>query len=92
VGDKVLFIQKFEDLKGSLSSPMELGFQAKYGNIYSHHWHGDGYILVSFTGAFIVLLSSHQKEIGTELVLCDLKEEILRHCSFNSKRGLVFNI
>lgn len=87
VGEKTLYLLKFDDTNAT--SPMELGFQSRYGNILSHHWHGDGYILVSFMGGFVVLLSSHYKEIGTELVLCELKEDILRHCSLNVKCGWV---
>lgn len=84
VGEKTLYLLKFDDGQGSLT-PMELGFQNRYGNLVTHHWHGDGYILVSFSAGFIVLLSSHYKEIGTELVLCELKADPLRHACLNTK-------
>lgn len=85
--DKVLFLMKYDE--PSISSPMELGFQSRYGNIMSHFWHGDGYIVVVFVGGFIVLLSSHYREIGTELVLCELKDDVVRHAALNPKRGWV---
>lgn len=84
VGEKTLYLLKFDDGQGALA-PMELGFQARYGNLVTHHWHGDGYILVSFSAGFVVLLSSHYKEIGTELVLCELKADPLRHACLNTK-------
>lgn len=87
VGDRTLYLLKYDD--PAATSPMELGFQARYGNILSHFWHGDGYIVVIFVGGFIVLLSSHYKEIGTELVLCEMKEDIVRHAVLNVQRGWV---
>lgn len=87
VNEKTLFLTKFDD--PSMASPLELGFQARYGNILAHFWHGDGYIVLVFVGGFIVLLSSHHKEIGTELVLCELKDDIVRHAAFNPNRGWI---
>jgi len=86
VGEKTLYLLKLEDAS---STPMELGFQSRYGNLITHHWHGDGYLLVAFSAGFVVLLSSHHKEIGTELVLCELKHEPLRHTALNHQHSKV---
>lgn len=83
MSEKTLYMLKYEE--PSQYTPMELGFQSRYGNLVAHHWHGDGYILVSFSAGFIVLVSSHHKEIGTELILAELKSDPLRHTTLCSK-------
>ncbi|CAG7728859.1 unnamed protein product [Allacma fusca] len=83
VGEKTLYMLKYEE--PSQYTPMELGFQTRYGNLVAHHWHGDGYILVSFSAGFVVLVSSHHKEIGTELILAELKSDPLRYTTLCPK-------
>lgn len=48
-------------------SPTELGFQQKYGQLIQHKWFGDGLILLGFSLGFVVVISTHPKEVGQEL-------------------------
>eukprot|EP00743_Colponemidia_sp_Colp-15_P004281 GILK01004618.1.p1 GENE.GILK01004618.1~~GILK01004618.1.p1 ORF type:complete len:1398 (-),score=319.35 GILK01004618.1:169-4362(-) len=48
-------------------NPVELAFQQRYGNIESYRWYGDGYLVVGFSNGFVVMISTHMKEIGEEL-------------------------
>lgn len=48
-------------------NPIELAFQQRYGSIVSYKWYGDGYILIGFSGGFIISISTHLKEVGEEL-------------------------
>ncbi|CAH2063704.1 unnamed protein product, partial [Iphiclides podalirius] len=48
-------------------NPIELAFQQRYGSIVSYNWYGDGYILIGFSGGYIISISTHLKEVGEEL-------------------------
>ena len=48
-------------------SPLELAFQAKYGNIVSYRWFGDGRLLMGFVSGYFVVVSTDLKQIGQEL-------------------------
>ncbi|XP_032511924.2 WD repeat-containing protein 19 [Danaus plexippus] len=48
-------------------NPIELAFQQRYGVIVSYKWYGDGYILIGFSGGYIIAISTHIKEVGEEL-------------------------
>lgn len=48
-------------------SPVELAFQQKYGDIINYQWYGDGYIMIGFSNGYLIVVSTHAKEIGTEL-------------------------
>eukprot|EP01137_Pigoraptor_chileana_P005155 Opistho-2@47869 len=48
-------------------SPIELQFQARYGNIVSYRWYGDGYVMIGFSNGFLVVISTSIDEIGQEL-------------------------
>ncbi|XP_046853283.1 WD repeat-containing protein 19-like [Xenia sp. Carnegie-2017] len=63
VGKKTLLLFNIHDPE----NPIELAFQAKYGNIASYRWFGDGYIMIGFGSGFFVVISTHLKEIGQEL-------------------------
>ncbi|KAG8453594.1 hypothetical protein GDO86_000286, partial [Hymenochirus boettgeri] len=39
----------------------------RYGNLVSHKWYGDGYIMIGFSHGFFVVISTHMREIGQEL-------------------------
>lgn len=48
-------------------NPLELAFQAKYGNIVSYRWFGEGRLLMGFASGFFVVVSTDLKQIGQEL-------------------------
>jgi hypothetical protein len=43
-----------------------LAFQQQYGDIISHAWFGDGYMLVGFSEGYVVAISTLMQEIGEE--------------------------
>lgn len=49
------------------NNPYELEFERRYGNISTYHWFGDGYMVVGFSEGYMVLISTHMKEIGAEI-------------------------
>ena len=46
-------------------TPVELAFQAKYGNLITYRWFGDGYIALGFESGYLVVMSS--SEMAEEL-------------------------
>jgi hypothetical protein len=48
-------------------SPVELKFQAKYGNIVSFRWFADGFLLVAFSEGFVVAVNTSVDQLGEEL-------------------------
>ena len=47
--------------------PIELAFLENYGNIMKHAWFGEGYILLGFRNGYVVVVSSHSREINEEV-------------------------
>lgn len=47
--------------------PIELAFLDTYGPIMKHTWFGDGYILLGFKNGYVVVVSSHSREISEEV-------------------------
>lgn len=58
---KNIFLYSIDDP----DKPIELAFQAKYGDIVNYQWYGDGYIMIGFSNGWLVIISTHAKEIGT---------------------------
>ncbi|CAI2349778.1 unnamed protein product [Caenorhabditis sp. 36 PRJEB53466] len=50
-----------------MNDPANLQFQEKYGNILSYAWYNDGYILVGFDKGYIISVSGHKLEMGSEI-------------------------
>ncbi|KAM8842536.1 WD repeat-containing protein 19 [Synchiropus picturatus] len=63
VEKKILMLFSVNDPENRI----ELTFQRHYGNIVSHSWYGDGYILIGFSHGYFVVISTHIREIGQEL-------------------------
>ncbi|KAK2918993.1 WD repeat-containing protein 19 [Channa argus] len=63
VGKKILMIFNINDPENGI----RLTFEHHYGNIVSHRWFGDGYILIGFSHGYFVVISTHIREIGNEL-------------------------
>ena len=58
---KTLFLYNIDNP----DSPIELAFQSKYGEVVNYQWYGDGYIMIGFSHGFLIVISTHEKEIGT---------------------------
>eukprot|EP01062_Namystynia_karyoxenos_P004675 TRINITY_DN11665_c0_g1_i1.p1 TRINITY_DN11665_c0_g1~~TRINITY_DN11665_c0_g1_i1.p1 ORF type:complete len:1497 (+),score=635.62 TRINITY_DN11665_c0_g1_i1:130-4491(+) len=63
MGGKTLLLYSANDQE----NPFELAFQQRYGSIVSFRWFGDGYILIGFSSGYVVVISTHLKEIGQEV-------------------------
>ncbi len=61
LGKKVMFLFSIDDP----DNPIELAFQNKYGEIVNYQWYGDGYIMIGFSLGYLIVISTHAKEIGT---------------------------
>ena len=79
VGRKTLFLFNLDDPE----NPIELAFQGRYGNIVGYHWFGDGYILIGFTNGFLIVISTHPKEIGQELFQSKTHRDVLNDISIS---------
>ena len=69
------------NLKGE-EEPIELKFQPKYGRIVTYKWFGDGYMILGFSNGYVVIISTHMKEIGEELFSWRFFEEKLLDICF----------
>eukprot|EP00112_Aurelia_sp_Birch-Aquarium-sp1_P003286 Seg1365.4 transcript_id=Seg1365.4/GoldUCD/mRNA.D3Y31 product="WD repeat-containing protein 19" protein_id=Seg1365.4/GoldUCD/D3Y31 len=63
VGKKTLYLYNINEP----DNPIELAFQPRYGSINAYKWFGDGYIMIGFSAGYLVVISTHMKEIGQEL-------------------------
>lgn len=73
VGQKTLFLYNLNEP----DNPIELAFQPRYGSIVTYKWFGDGYIMIGFSTGYLVVISTHLKEIGQELFQTrDHKDEL----------------
>ena len=60
MGQKTLFLFNLNEP----DNPIELAFQPRYGDIVTYKWFGDGYIMIGFSSGYLVVISTHLKEIG----------------------------
>jgi len=63
LGKQTLFLLNIKET----DTPVELAFQPKYGTIVSYSWFGDGYLVLGFSAGYLVIISSHMREIQEEL-------------------------
>lgn len=49
------------------TAPIELKFNSKYGAIASARPFGEGYILVGFASGYVLVVSTHEHELGSEV-------------------------
>jgi WD repeat-containing protein 19 len=63
MGGKSLLLYNLTDP----DNPVELAFQQRYGSIVTYRWFGDGYLMIGFSAGFLVVISTHMREIGEEL-------------------------
>jgi WD repeat-containing protein 19 len=79
MGGRSLLLYDQEDS----DNPLELAFQRKYGEIVEYHWYGDGYIMIGFSSGYLVVVSSHMKEIGSELFSAHFHRERLTSLAYS---------
>jgi len=63
MGGRTIYLYNLDDP----DNPVELAFQARYGSIVTYRWFGDGYMMIGFSEGYLVVISTHMKEIGEEL-------------------------
>lgn len=63
-------------------TPIELTFQAKYGNIVCTRFTDDGYCLVGFQSGYCNLVSVHESELGTEVSALKAYRDALTDVSY----------
>jgi WD repeat-containing protein 19 len=51
----------------SKNAPFELVFESKYGKIIDYNLFGDGYIVLGFSEGYVVHISTHIKELSSEV-------------------------
>jgi WD repeat-containing protein 19 len=61
---KTLYLFNIDDP----DKPIELAFQPKYGDVTNYKWYGDGYLMIGFSHGFLIVISTHEKEIGTVII------------------------
>lgn len=65
---KTIMLYNLDDAENAL----ELAFEAKYGHVVAFHWLRDpnsgrnGYLMVGFSAGYLVVISTHVSEIGSE--------------------------
>lgn len=65
VNKKIMFLYHIDDP----DNPIELAFQSKYGELINYQWYGDGYIMIGFSLGYLIVISTHAKEIGTVILI-----------------------
>ena len=70
-----------------VSTPMELGFQQRYGDIISYRWFADGKIAIGFENGYLVVVSTHPSEIGQEVFQSHNHKDSLNDLAISSGLG-----
>ncbi|KAE9315896.1 hypothetical protein PF008_g19145 [Phytophthora fragariae] len=85
MGGKTILLYDLNERENAL----ELAFQARYGNIVSYQWFGNGYIIAGFSSGYVVIISTHLNEIGQEQYCAKFHEHSLREIVYNEANGTV---
>ncbi|XP_054993579.1 WD repeat-containing protein 19 isoform X2 [Sorex araneus] len=73
LGKKNLFLFNLNEPE----NPIDLEFQQRYGSIVCYSWYGNGYIMIGFSRGTFVVISTHIREIGQEVIqTCDHKDNL----------------
>ncbi|XP_016043485.1 WD repeat-containing protein 19 [Erinaceus europaeus] len=73
VGKKALLLFNLNDP----DNPVDLEFQQRYGTIVCYSWYGNGYIMIGFSRGVFVVVSTHVRELGDEIIqTCDHKDSL----------------
>lgn len=57
--------------------------QPRYGSIVTYRWFGDGYMMIGFSEGWMVVISTHMREIGEELFSGRFHKETLDDIAFS---------
>lgn len=85
MGGKTILLYDMNERENAL----ELAFQTRYGSIVSYQWFGNGYIIAGFSSGYVVIISTHLKEIGQEQYCAKFHEHSLREIVYNEANGTV---
>jgi len=69
---------------GTKEGLVELAFNKKYGNLVTFRWFGDGYIVAAFSNGNVIIVSTHSKEIGTEISMLKAHRDQLNNLTVNT--------
>lgn len=83
--EKTIFLYDMDQRDNAL----ELAFQERYGKIVSYQWFGNGLIVAGFSLGFVVVISTHLKEIGQEQYCARIHAGDLQNISYCATNGLI---
>jgi WD repeat-containing protein 19 len=73
------------DMANAAEKPFELTFQDRYGPIEQFAWFGDGYLALGFRGGFVTVISTHKRELGSEIFTTPLQRDPVKHMAVSDK-------
>ncbi|CAI4229712.1 unnamed protein product [Auanema sp. JU1783] len=88
LNNKILFFMPIDNAEAQTN----LQFQEKYGNIVSYKWFNEGLMILGFDKGFMVIISAHRSEIGTELNCFAEYKNYLSHTTTNDVFQYIINI
>lgn len=83
LSQKTMFLHNMN----SPESPIELAFQARYGQIVRYKWFGDGHIMIGFSNGYVIVISTNMDEIGQELFQSRNHKDSLVDIAVSEKAG-----